>query len=138
MDPSFLKVSIIHPDIFKKLQEADNSIKPFNGDLTGITLSGDSVFCNDIEDTIFISCLVELIKMGENTCCHHSNEDLLRMIPLPLGSSDRVAQLLGKFEKLGIIGSIVYSSQGKDWYRDLFLKFPANHILFSEPLKLSA
>ena len=134
-EPSLLKVSIIHPDEFSKQRNADNSIKPFNGNKTGITLSGDSVICTNINEALFLSCLVELIKDGENNCCHHSNEDLLRMIPVPLETCDRVAQLLGKFEKLGVIGSIIYNSKGQEWYRDLFLKFPANHILFSEPDK---
>jgi len=125
------QLQFLDPEEFKKHLKSDYTAIPFVGNYLGITLEEDTIICEDIKEGLFLSCLIELIKISDNSCCHFSNDELLRIIPEPLRNLGWIAKALGKFLSLGIIGILTYDVNGSIYYRDITQKHPAEHILLS-------
>lgn len=123
---------------FQKQVNSDFTFIPFNGKNVGITFEEDSITCENLEEALFLSSLVELIKISDNMYCHLCNEELLRRFPGPLKNRQWISKMLGKFSSLGILEISTYEINGSIWYRDINLIYPANHILFVMEQKLSA
>ncbi len=137
-DESVFNYKFLEPETFTEHLKKDYSVVPWREAESGFKFIDDIIVGERAEETIFLSFLAELIKDSDYSCCNLSNEELLKVIPIPHLTTEWISKILGKLQKEEIIGVITYQSNGLNWYRDIFLKHPSNHIRFGMGNRLSA
>jgi hypothetical protein len=130
LDESQSTFQFVDPETFKNQLKKDFSIIPFTKNEANLTL----------EELIFLTLLVEMVKSNFHQPCYLSNEEILRFCPIPNISKVWISETLGKLIYSNIIDVFVYKTNGKDWFRDIFIMDfeRSNHIQFSIDTKFSA
>jgi hypothetical protein len=140
-DESLSTFQFLDSESFDDQLKKDFSIIPFKKD-EGLNNSDSKDAELTIEELIFLSILVEIAKIDNNdhSRCYFSNEEILKMTPIPNRTTKWIAETLGKLHEKNIINVGIYLSNGTPWYRDIFFADDerCNHIQFSIGNKLSA
>jgi len=141
VDESLSRFKFLDSEKFNNQLKKDFSIIPFkNDERFNNSVSKDAELT--IEEMIFLAALVGMAELDDHdhSRCHFSNEEILKMTPIPNRTTKWIAETLGKLHEKKIISVSIYQSNGVPWYRDIFLADDerCNHIQFSIGNKLSA
>ena len=140
-DESLSTFQFLDSKTFDNQLKKDFSIIPFKND-KGLNKTGSKDAELTFEEMIFLSALVGMARNEDHdhSRCYLSNEEILKMMPIPNRSTKWIAETLGKLHEKNIINVGIYLSNGTPWYRDIFFADDerCNHIQFGIGTKLSA
>lgn len=140
-DESLSTFQFLDSKTFDNQLKKDFSIIPFKND-EGLNKTGSKDAELTFEEMIFLSALVGMARIEDHdhSRCYLSNEEILKMTPIPNRTTKWIAETLGKLHEKNIINVGIYLSNGTPWYRDIFFADDerCNHIQFGIGTKLSA